>query len=152
VLATNGDTHLGGEDFDQRIMDHFIRLVKRKHGRDISRDGRALGKLRRECERVMSSQHQVRVEVEALFDGVNFSESHQGALRGAQQRPVPEDDGAGEEGHADAGLSKGDIDEIVLVGGIPRIHKVRELIKEYFNGKEPNMAEDILIFIRTKGH
>jgi endoplasmic reticulum chaperone BiP len=75
VLATNGDTHLGGEDFDQRIMDHFIRLVKRKHGRDISRDGRALGKLRRECERVMSSQHQVRVEVEALFDGVNFSES-----------------------------------------------------------------------------
>ncbi|XP_037474268.1 heat shock 70 kDa protein BIP4-like [Triticum dicoccoides] len=51
VLATNGDTHLGGEDFDQRVMDHFIRLVKRKHGVDISGDARALGKLRRECER-----------------------------------------------------------------------------------------------------
>ena len=51
VLATNGDTHLGGEDFDQRVMDHFIKLVKRKHGRDIASDARALGKLRRECER-----------------------------------------------------------------------------------------------------
>ena len=77
VLATNGDTHLGGEDFDQRVMDYFIKLIRRKHGRDISGDARALGKLRRECERAkraLSNQHQVRVEVEALFDGVDFSE------------------------------------------------------------------------------
>jgi endoplasmic reticulum chaperone BiP len=78
VLATSGDMHLGCEDFDQRVMDHFILFVKRKHGKDISKDGRALGKLRRECERAkraLSSQHQVRVEVEALFDSVDFSET-----------------------------------------------------------------------------
>ena len=77
VLATNGDTHLGGEDFDQRVMDHFIRLVKRKHGVDISGDARALGKLRRECERAkraLSTQLQVRVEVESLADGFDLSE------------------------------------------------------------------------------
>ncbi|KAL0452400.1 UNVERIFIED_CONTAM: Luminal-binding protein 4 [Sesamum latifolium] len=77
VLATNGDTHLGGEDFDQRIMEYFIKLIKKKHGKDISKDNRALGKLRREAERAkrsLSSQHQVRVEIESLFDGVDFSE------------------------------------------------------------------------------
>ncbi|KAK8686115.1 hypothetical protein V6N13_125142 [Hibiscus sabdariffa] len=77
VLSTNGDTHLGGEDFDQRIMEYFIKLIKKKHGKDISKDNRALGKLRREAERAkraLSSQHQVRVEIESLFDGVDFSE------------------------------------------------------------------------------
>ncbi|KAK8502675.1 hypothetical protein V6N12_073163 [Hibiscus sabdariffa] len=71
VLSTNGDTHLGGEDFDQRIMEYFIKLIKKKHGKDISKDNRALGKLRREAERAkraLSSQHQVRVEIESLFD------------------------------------------------------------------------------------
>jgi heat shock protein 5 len=77
VLATNGDTHLGGEDFDQRIMEYFIKLIKKKNGKDISKDNRALGKLRRECERAkraLSNQHQVRVEIESLFDGIEFSE------------------------------------------------------------------------------
>ncbi|GJM94176.1 hypothetical protein PR202_ga10797 [Eleusine coracana subsp. coracana] len=142
VLATNGDTHLGGEDFDLRVMDHFINLVKRKHGRDISADARALGRLRRECERAkraLSSQHQVRVEVEALFDGVDFSERLTRArfeelnndLFRKTMIPV-------KKAMADAGLGKGDIDEIVLVGGSTRIPKVQQLIKDYFNGKEPN--------------
>ncbi|KAG0531315.1 hypothetical protein BDA96_04G013200 [Sorghum bicolor] len=77
VLATNGDTHLGGEDFDQRIMEYFIKLIKKKYSKDISKDNRALGKLRREAERAkraLSNQHQVRVEIESLFDGTDFSE------------------------------------------------------------------------------
>ncbi|CAL4956352.1 unnamed protein product [Urochloa decumbens] len=142
VLATNGDTHLGGEDFDQRVMDYFIKLVKRRHGRDIAGDARALGKLRRECERAkraLSNQHQVRVEVEALFDGVDFSEQLTRArfeelnndLFRKTMVPV-------KKAMADAGLKKEDIDEIVLVGGSTRIPKVQQLLKDYFNGKEPN--------------
>ncbi|KAF6162505.1 hypothetical protein GIB67_003051 [Kingdonia uniflora] len=77
VLATNGDTHLGGEDFDYRIMEYFIKLIKRKPGKDISKDSKALGKLTRECERAkraLSNQHQVCVEIESLYDGLDFSE------------------------------------------------------------------------------
>ncbi|KAL6909440.1 hypothetical protein ACP4OV_001721 [Aristida adscensionis] len=142
VLATAGDTHLGGEDFDRRVMDHFIRLVKRKHGRDIGNDGRALGKLRRECERAkraLSSQHQVRVEIEALFDGVDFSEQ----LTRAKFEELNMDLfkktlGPVKKAIADAKLKKEDIDEIVLVGGSTRIPKVQELLREMFDGKEPN--------------
>ncbi|XP_047061598.1 heat shock 70 kDa protein BIP5-like [Lolium rigidum] len=142
VLATNGDTHLGGEDFDQRVMDHFIRLVKRKHGVDVSGDARALGKLRRECERAkraLSNQHQVRVEIESLADGVDLSESLTRArfeelnadLFRKTMAPV-------KKAMADAGLSKGDVDEVVLVGGSTRIPKIQQLLKDYFSGKEPN--------------
>ncbi|KAI4970716.1 hypothetical protein ZWY2020_001630 [Hordeum vulgare] len=142
VLATNGDTHLGGEDFDQRLMDYFIKLIKRKHGRDITGDLRALGKLRRECERAkraLSNQHQVRVEIESLFDGVDLSEPLTRArfeelnndLFRKTMVPV-------KKAMADAGLNKADIDEIVLVGGSTRIPKVQQLLKDYFNGKEPN--------------
>uniref|UniRef100_A0A0D9WQN3 Luminal-binding protein 5 n=1 Tax=Leersia perrieri TaxID=77586 RepID=A0A0D9WQN3_9ORYZ len=142
VLATNGDTHLGGEDFDHRLMDHFVKLINKKHGRDISGDARALGKLRRECERAkraLSNQHQVRVEIESLFDGVDFSEQLTRArfeeLNGDlfKKTMVPV-----RKALADARLSKGDIDEIVLVGGSTRIPKVQQLLKDYFGGKEPN--------------
>merc|ERR1712241_644082 len=78
VVSTNGDTHLGGEDFDQRVMEHFIKLYKKKKGKDLRKDNRAVQKLRREVEkakRALSSAHQVRVEVESLFDGEDFSES-----------------------------------------------------------------------------
>merc|ERR1719385_596218 len=78
VVATNGDTHLGGEDFDQRVMQHFIKIFQKKHGKDMSKDKRAIQKLRREVEktkRALSSTHQGRVEIEALFDGVDFSET-----------------------------------------------------------------------------
>ncbi|KAE8789063.1 luminal-binding protein 2-like [Hordeum vulgare] len=142
VLATNGDTHLGGEDFDQRVMDHFIRLVKRKHGVDISGDARALGKLRRECERAkraLSTQLQVRVEIESLADGVDLSEPLTRArfeelnadLFRKVMAPV-------KKAMADAGLAKGDIDEVVLVGGSTRIPKVQQLLRDYFGGKEPH--------------
>lgn len=78
VVATNGDTHLGGEDFDQRVMDHFIKLYKKKTGKDVRGDNRAVQKLRREVEkakRALSSQHQARIEIESFFNGEDFSET-----------------------------------------------------------------------------
>lgn len=78
VLATNGDTHLGGEDFDQRVMEHFIKVFKKKTGKDIRKDNRAVQKLRREVEkakRALSTQHQVRLEIESLYDNEDFSET-----------------------------------------------------------------------------
>jgi len=76
VLATNGDTHLGGEDFDQRVMQYFMKMIKKKDGHDISKDKRAVQKLRREVERVkraLSNQHQARLEIESLYEGGDFS-------------------------------------------------------------------------------
>ncbi|VFQ95874.1 unnamed protein product [Cuscuta campestris] len=142
VLATNGDTHLGGEDFDQRVMDYFIKLIKKKHGKDISKDYRALGRLRRECERAkraLSSQHQVRVEIDSLFDGIDFSEP----LTRARFEELNNDlfrrtMGPVKKAMEDAGLKKNEIDEIVLVGGSTRIPKVQELLRDFFDGKEPN--------------
>ncbi|KAJ0478020.1 putative Heat shock protein 70 family [Helianthus annuus] len=142
VLATHGDTHLGGEDFDQRIMEYFIKLINKKYGKDISNDNRALGKLRREAERAkraLSSQHQVRVEIESLFDGVDFSEP----LTRARFEELNNDlfrktMGPVKKAMEDAGLEKHEIDEIVLVGGSTRIPKVQQLLRDYFDGKEPN--------------
>ncbi|KAH9324465.1 hypothetical protein KI387_004643, partial [Taxus chinensis] len=142
VLATNGDTHLGGEDFDHRIMEYFIKLIKKKHGKDISKDNRALGKLRRESERAkraLSNQHQVRVEIESLFDGVDFSEP----LTRARFEELNNDlfrktMGPVKKAMDDAGLEKSQIHEIVLVGGSTRIPKVQQLLKDFFDGKEPN--------------
>ncbi|XP_024985512.1 luminal-binding protein-like [Cynara cardunculus var. scolymus] len=142
VLATNGDTHLGGEDFDQRIMEYFIKLIKKKHNKDISKDNRAIGKLRREAERAkraLSSQHQIRVEIESLFDGTDFSEP----LTRARFEELNNDlfkktMGPVKKAMEDAGLEKKQIDEIVLVGGSTRIPRVQQLLKDYFNGKEPN--------------
>ncbi|KAK7095419.1 endoplasmic reticulum chaperone BiP-like [Littorina saxatilis] len=142
VVATNGDTHLGGEDFDQRVSDHFIKLYKKKKGKDIRKDNRAVQKLRREVEkakRALSSQHQVRLEVESLFDGEDFSEQLTRAkfeelnmdLFRSTVKPV-------KQVLDDSDLKKEDIDEIVLVGGSTRIPKVQQLVKEFFNGKEPN--------------
>lgn len=77
VIATNGDTHLGGEDFDQRVMEHFIKIFQKKNNVDINKDKRALQKLRREVElakRALSSTHQVTLEIESLIDGIDFSE------------------------------------------------------------------------------
>ncbi|KAJ8447835.1 hypothetical protein Cgig2_015198 [Carnegiea gigantea] len=142
VLSTSGDTHLGGEDFDHRIMDYFIKLIKKKYNKDISKDNRALGKLRRECERAkraLSSQHQVRVEIESLIDGVDFSEP----LTRARFEELNMDlfkktMGPVKRALEDAGLKKKDIHEIVLVGGSTRIPKIQQLLKDFFDGKEPN--------------
>jgi len=123
-------------------MEYFIKLIKKKHSKDISKDNRALGKLRREAERAkraLSSQHQVRVEIESLFDGVDFSEP----LTRARFEELNNDlfrktMGPVKKAMEDAGLQKSQIDEIVLVGGSTRIPKVQQLLKDYFEGKEPN--------------
>ncbi|XP_024370014.1 luminal-binding protein 4 [Physcomitrium patens] len=142
VLSTNSDTHLGGEDFDQRIMEYFIKLIKKKYNRDIGNDKKAIGKLRREAERAkraLSNQNQIRVEIESLFDGVDFSEP----LTRARFEELNNDlfrktMGPVKKAMDDAGLKKTDIDEVVLVGGSTRIPKVQQLLKDYFDGKEPN--------------
>ncbi|XP_071948065.1 endoplasmic reticulum chaperone BiP-like [Antedon mediterranea] len=142
VVSTNGDTHLGGEDFDQRVMDHFIKLYKKKKGKDIRKDNRAVQKLRREVEkakRALSSQHQARVEIESFYDGEDFSEVLTRArfeelnmdLFKSTMKPV-------NQVVDDSGLAKKEIHEIVLVGGSTRIPKVQQLVKEHFNGKEPS--------------
>merc|ERR1711920_649779 len=142
VVATNGDTHLGGEDFDQRVMAHFVKIFQKKHSKDMSKDKRAIQKLRKEVEkakRALSSTHQARVEIEALFDGVDFSET----LTRARFEEINNDLfkntlGPVKQVLEDSGLKKNQIDEIVLVGGSTRIPKVQQLIKDFFNGKEPN--------------
>jgi len=142
VVATAGDTHLGGEDFDQKVMQHFIKVFKKKANKDITKDAKAMQKLRREVEkakRALSNTHQTRVEIEALMDGQDFSEALTRArfeelnneLFKSTLKPV-------KQVLEDGGLKKNQIDEIVLVGGSTRIPKVQEMIKEFFNGKEPN--------------
>jgi heat shock protein 5 len=142
VVSTNGDTHLGGEDFDQRVMDHFMKLYKKKKGKDIRKDNRAVQKLRREVEkakRTLSSAHTARIEVESFFEGDDFSETltrakfeelNMDLFRGTL-KPV-------QKVLEDGELKKNEIDEIVLVGGSTRIPKVQALVKEFFNGKEPS--------------
>jgi len=142
VLSTNGDTHLGGEDFDQRVMEHFIKLYKKKKGKDIRSSNRAVQKLRREVEkakRALASQHQARIEIESLFEGEDFSEVLTRAkfeelnmdLFRSTVKPV-------QKVLEDADLKKEQVDEIVLVGGSTRILKVQQLVKDFFNGKEPS--------------
>ena len=142
VVSTNGDTHLGGEDFDNRVMEHFMKLFKKKTGKDIRKDHRAVQKLRREVEkakRTLSTQFNTRIEIESFFDGEDFSETFTRArfeelnidLFKNTLKPV-------QKVLEDAGLKKTDIDEIVLVGGSTRIPKVQQLVKEFFDGKEPS--------------
>ena len=141
VLATHGNTHLGGEDFDNRMVAHFAKTIKHKYGRDVLQSPRALARLRAACEsakRQLSAAPEARVEVEGLFEGVDFSERmgrakfeelNNDLFKGTLQ-PV-------RAVLADADLRKADIDEIVLVGGSTRIPKIRALIRDFF-GKEPN--------------
>lgn len=142
VISTTGDTHLGGQDFDQRVMDHFIKLFKRNTGKDASGDKRALQKLKREVERakkLLSSTHEVKIDIENFFDGTDFSET----LTRAKFEELNIDLfkktlGPVQQALDDAGLKKTQIDEIVLVGGSTRIPKVQELITDFFNGKKPS--------------
>merc|ERR1712086_1183566 len=142
VLATNGDTHLGGEDFDQRVMQYFIKMLKKKEQVDVSSDKRAMQKLRRETERVkraLSSTWEARVEIESLMDGVDMSETLTRArfeelnMDLFKKTLVP----VGKV-LEDGDLKKNEVDELVLVGGSTRIPKVQQLLKDYFNGKEPS--------------
>lgn len=140
VLATAGDTHLGGEDFDNRLIDYFSKLYKKKSKKDCTKDKKAMGKLKREAEkakRTLSSQMSVRVEIESFFDGDDFSETLTRAkfeelnmdLFKKTVRPV-------DKVLKDANLKKEDIQDIVLVGGSTRIPKVQQLLEDYFNGKK----------------
>lgn len=142
VVATNGDTHLGGEDFDQRVIEHFVKIFKKKKNSDISSNKRSLQKLRREVEkakRTLSTLHTTRIELESLIDGHDFSEVLTRAtfeklnydLFLNTLEPVT-------KVLKDAGMQKSAIHEVVLVGGSTRIPKVQQLLKDYFDNKEPS--------------
>merc|ERR1712200_128763 len=142
VLATNGDTHLGGEDFDNNVVNYFVKQFKRKHKVDVRSSERAMAKLRKEVEkakRAFSSTKQVKLEIDSFAEGIDFSETLTRArfeelnmhLFKQTLKPV-------KRVLKDSGLSKDDIDEIVLVGGSTRIPKVREIVEAYFNGKKAN--------------
>jgi len=143
VKSTNGNTHLGGEDFDNRMVDYCKTEFKKKTGSDISDNPRALRRLRTQCERqkrVLSSSTQALIEVDSLVEGQDFSlpmtrakfeELNMDLFR----KCIPPVD----QVLKDSGLSKSQIHEVVLVGGSTRIPKVQEMVKEYF-GKEPNKS------------
>lgn len=144
VRSTAGDTHLGGEDFDNRMVDHFIADFKRKHKKDISKNPRALRRLRTACEqakRTLSSGTEASVEIDALYEGIDFYSKITRArfeelcadLFRSCLEPV-------EKALRDAKLDKSQIDEIVLVGGSTRIPKVQKLLQDFFNGKNLNKS------------
>merc|ERR1711906_29600 len=131
VISTSGDTHLGGEDFDRRVVDYLLKVFKRKHGKDLTDDKRAIQKLRRELERAkraLSTSATQRIDIESLTDGVDFSET----LTRARFEELCAD-----LFKKTLGPVQKEMDEIVLVGGSTRIPKVQSLIKDFFNGKEP---------------
>ncbi|OJJ64481.1 hypothetical protein ASPSYDRAFT_39214 [Aspergillus sydowii CBS 593.65] len=139
VLATAGDTHLGGEDFDHRVMDYFVKQYNKKNNVDVTKDLKAMGKLKREVEkakRTLSSQKSTRIEIEAFHKGEDFSETLTRAkfeelnmdLFKKTMKPV-------EQVLKDAKVSKAEVDDIVLVGGSTRIPKVQAILEEYF-GKQ----------------
>ncbi|GFF47685.1 78 kDa glucose-regulated protein homolog [Aspergillus udagawae] len=140
VLATAGDTHLGGEDFDHRVMDYFVKQYNKKHNVDVSKDLKAMGKLKREVEkakRTLSSQMSTRIEIESFHNGEDFSETLTRAkfeelnmdLFKKTLKPV-------EQVLKDAKVKKADVNDIVLVGGSTRIPKVQALLEEFFGGKK----------------
>ena len=144
MKSTSGDTHLGGEDFDNRLVNHFVQEFKRKHKEDISGNKRSLRRLRTACERAkrtLSSTSQANVEIDSLYDGIDyytsitrakFEELCSDLFRGTLE-PV-------EKSLKDAKLKKDQIHDIVLVGGSTRIPKIQKLLQDYFNGKELNKS------------
>jgi len=144
VKSTAGDTHLGGEDFDNRLVNHFVNEFKRKHKKDLSSNARALRRLRTACERAkrtLSSSAQTSIEIDSLFEGIDFYTSITRArfeelcqdLFRSTTTPV-------DRVLADAKIDKSKVHEIVLVGGSTRIPRIQKLITDYFNGKEPNKS------------
>merc|ERR1711934_412840 len=144
VKSTSGDTHLGGEDFDNRMVNHFMTEFKRKHKKDLSGNKRALRRLRTACERAkrtLSASAQASIEIDSLFEGIDFytsitrarfEELNADLFRGTMD-PV-------EKSLRDAKMDKSDIHEIVLVGGSTRIPKVQKLLQDFFSGKELNKS------------
>nr|AFZ93094.1 heat shock protein 70 [Paratapes undulatus] len=144
VKSTSGDTHLGGEDFDNRMVNHSIQEFKRKHKRDMKDNKRAVRRLRTACERAkrtLSSSTQASIEIDSLFEGIDFytsitrarfEELNADLFRGTLE-PV-------EKSLRDAKFDKSTIHEIVLVGGSTRIPKIQKLLQDFFNGKELNKS------------
>jgi L1 cell adhesion molecule like protein len=144
VKATAGDTRLGGEDFDTRLVHHFTQDFKRKHKKDLSENKRALRRLRTSCEnlkKTLSSSTQATIEIDSLFEGIDYSASITrarfeelcGDLFRKTFEPV-------EQVMKDSGISKSNIHEIVLVGGSTRIPKIQSQLTDYFNGKQLNRS------------
>ncbi|CAF4280595.1 unnamed protein product, partial [Adineta steineri] len=141
VVDSNDNTHLGGKDFDERVMEYFIKLFKKKTGKDVRKSNQAIHKLRHETERakrILSSENQTTIEIASFYNNEDFNEIltrekfeelNMALFRSAIQtiQKVLED----------ADLKKVDIAEVVLVGGSTRIPKVQQLVKDYFHGKEP---------------
>lgn len=140
VKATAGDTHLGGEDFDNRMVNHFVKEFKRKHKKDLTSNARSLRRLRTACERAkrtLSSATQTTIEIDSLFEGIDYYSSISRAkfeelcmdlFRGTLD-PV-------EKVLMDSKIPKAKVDDIVLVGGSTRIPKIQSLLVDFFNGKE----------------
>jgi L1 cell adhesion molecule like protein len=144
VKSTAGDTHLGGEDFDNRMVDHFVQEFKRKHKKDIKGNKRALRRLRTACERAkrtLSASAQANIEIDSLFEGIDFYTSITRArfeelcsdLFKGTLEPV-------EKAMRDAKMDKSSIQDLVLVGGSTRIPKIQKLLQDFFNGKELNKS------------
>uniref|UniRef100_H2ZAT3 Heat shock protein 70 n=1 Tax=Ciona savignyi TaxID=51511 RepID=H2ZAT3_CIOSA len=144
VKSTSGNTHLGGEDFDNRMVDFFCKEFEKKHKKNLRSSKRALRRLRTACERVkraLSSSTQANMEIDSLFEGIDFytsvtrarfEELNNDLFRGTLD-PV-------EKALRDAKLEKGKIDEVVLVGGSTRIPRIQKLLSDFFNGKELNKS------------
>ncbi|XP_060970657.1 heat shock cognate 70 kDa protein 2-like isoform X2 [Cannabis sativa] len=140
VKATAGDTHLGGEDFDNRMVNHFVQEFKRKNKKDISGNPRALRRLRTSCERAkrtISSTAQTTIEIDCLYEGIDFyspftrakfEELNIDLFRKCMEQV--------EKCLSDAKMDKINVDDVVLVGGSTRILKVQQLLQDFFNGKE----------------
>ncbi|KAA0194161.1 Heat shock protein C [Hyalella azteca] len=144
VKATAGDNHLGGEDFDNRIVNHFVQEFKRKYKRDIEDNKRALQRLRTACERAkrtLSSSAQASIELDSLYEGINFYTS----ITRARFEELCADLFRGtldlvEKSLRDAKMEQGHIHEIVLVGSSTRIPKIQKLLQDFFYGKELNKS------------
>jgi len=144
VKATNGDTHLGGEDFDNVLVDYCLTLFKNKTGIDIRGNARAMRRLRTQCEktkRILSAAHTSEIYCEALAEGEDFSCSLSRAkfeelclpLFRKCMPPV-------EQVLKDAGIGKGQVHEVVLVGGSTRVPKIQQMLSDFFNGKKLNQS------------
>ncbi|KAG0060257.1 Heat shock protein ssb1, partial [Podila epicladia] len=142
VKATAGDTHLGGEDFDNTLLEHFKEEFKRKHKKDISGDARATRRLRTACERAkrtLSSLTQTSIEVDSLFEGVDFQANITRArFEELNAKHFQNTIDPVAKVLKDAKYDKNEVDEIVLVGGSTRIPKIQSLLQEFFGGKELN--------------
>jgi len=140
VRATAGDHHLGGEDFDNRVIDHFVKLYKKKTSIDVSSNLRAMGKLKLEVEKAkctLSSQQSIRVEIESFDGGNDFSETlTRDEFEEINMDLFRKTLESVEQVLKDANVKKEDINDIILAGGSTRIPKVQQLLKEFFNGKE----------------